>query len=220
MKNLFGMNSKFIEFMNTVADVAVINFCLLIGCIPVVTAGASVIAAFNAALKIYDAKDTHIFRQFWKAYVENLKHGIILTLGFGVILYGLWLDLQLFEAVEGNPVYFLIIGLIVFFVMLIHMMYIFPLEARYEGTLIQNLRNARKIGIRFFTKTLLILVLWVIEILLFYAVNDVLFVIGCLIGPMTLIMTDAGIVLPVFKELEREQRSGENGEEFSVSPEN
>lgn len=220
MKNLFGINSKFIEFMNTIADVAVINFCFLIGCLPVITAGASVIAAFNVALKIYEARDTHIFKQFWKAYAENLKHGILLTLGFGVIIYGIWMDLQLFEAVEGNPMYFIIVGLVVFFVMLLHMIYIFPLEARYEGSLIQNLRNARKIGVRFFTKTLLILVLWTVEILLFYGVNDVLFVIGCLIGPMTLIMTDAGILLPVFKELEREQRAGENGEEFSVSPEN
>ncbi len=220
MKNLFGINSKFIEFMNTIADVAVLNFCFLIGCIPIVTAGTSIIAAFNVALKIYDARDNHVFKQFWKAYWENLKHGIPLTFFFGIIMYGLWLDFQLFEAVEGNPVYFLMIGIVVFAVMLLHMIYIFPLEARYEGSLMQNLRNARKIGVRFFTKTLLIIVLWVVEILLFYGVNDILFVIGCVIGPMTLIMTDAGIVLPVFKELEREQRAGEDGEEFNSSPEN
>ncbi len=210
MKNLFGINSKFIEFMNTIADVAVVNFCFLIGCIPIITAGTSVIAAFNVALKIYDARDNHVFKQFWKAYVQNLKHGIVLTLFFGFAAWGLWLDFQLFEAVEGNPIYFIMIGILVFFILLLHMMYIFPLEARYECPLMQNIRNARKIGVRFFTKTLLIFVLWLVEILLFYGVNDVLFVIGCVIGPMTLIMTDAGIVLPIFKELEREQRAGED----------
>jgi uncharacterized membrane protein YesL len=220
MKSLFGINSKFIEFMNTLADVAVINFCFLLGCIPVITAGTSAIAAFNVALKIYESRDTHVFKQFWKAYKDNLKNGIVLTFLFGIIIYGLWLDIQLFEAVEGNPIYFLIIGIVVFTVTLLHLIYVLPLEARYEGGLLQNLRNARKIGVRFFTKTLLVLVLWGVEILLCYGINDVLFVIGCVIGPMTLIMTDAGIVLPIFKELEREQRAGEDGEEYNASPEN
>ncbi len=220
MKNLFGINSKFIEFMNTLADVAIVNFCFLIGCIPVLTVGTSAIAAFNVAFRIYDSRDDHVFKQFWMAYKDNLKHGILLTLGFGFIIYGLWLDLQLFEAVEGNPVYFLIVAIVVFAVMLLHLIYILPLEARYEGSLLQNLRNARKIGVRFFTKTLFVIVLWAVEIFLFYGINDVLFVIGCVIGPMTLIMTDAGIVFPVFKELEREQRAGEDGDEFNVSPEN
>ncbi len=219
MKNLFGINSKFIEFMNTLADVAVLNFCFLIGCIPVITAGTSAIAAFNVALKIYDSRDNRVFRQFWRAYKDNLKNGILLTFMFAFVIYGLWLDLQLFEAVEGNPVGFVIIAIVVSAVLLLHMIYILPLEARYDGGLMQNLKNARKIGVRFFTKTLLIVVLWAVEILLFYGINDVLFVIGCIIGPMTLIMTDAGIVLPVFKELERERRAGEDGEEFSTSPE-
>ncbi|MCR5824676.1 MAG: DUF624 domain-containing protein [Lachnospiraceae bacterium] len=220
MKNLFGINSKFIEFMNTLADVAVLNFCFLIGCIPILTVGTSTIAAFSVALKIYDSRDNHVFRQFRKAYAGNLKNGITLTVFGGFVIYCLWMDLQLFEAVEGNPIYFLIIGFTLLGIFLLHFIYIFPLEARYDSGLFTNLRNARKIGIRFFTKTLLILVLWFAEIFLFYGINDVLFVIGCVVGPMTLIMTDAGIVLPVVKELEREQKAGEDGEDFSASPEN
>lgn len=218
MKSFFSIDSKFIEFMNTLADVFVLNVCFLIGCIPIVTIGTAITAACSVGLKIYEGRENHVWKQFFMSYKENLKHGIPITLVTAVIIYALWLDMQLFNNIEGNPIYFLIVAMIVGIITLVNLIYVFPLESRYDNSLYQTLQNARKIAVRFWPRTILILVLLGVEFLLFYAVNDVLFVIGLCIGPMTMIMTICGIVEPIFSELEREQRAGEDGEDHNVSP--
>lgn len=230
MKNLFGVDSKFMDFMSTLANVFVLNICFLIGCIPVVTIGVSVTAAFNVSLKIYESRDAHVIKQFWLAYKENLKHGILLTFIFGLLIFGIIIDfIFAFPSVEGGRVldlgifelhisphddtlaiYFFIIGIIVSAVTLLHMIYVFPLEARYENTLWNAFTNARKIGIKYYGRTILIVVLLAVEIFLFYAINDVMFVIGLCIGPMIMIMTVAGIVFPVFKDIESDIATGES----------
>ncbi len=218
MKGFFSIDSKFIEFMNTLVDVFILNVCFLIGCIPLVTIGTSITAACSVGLKIYEGRENHVWKQFFLSYKENLKHGIPITLVTAVITYALWLDMQLFNNLENSPIYFLIIFMIVGFFTVVNLIYIFPLESRYDNSLYQTLQNARKIAVRYWPRTLLMLVLLTVEVFLFYGVNDVLFVVGLCIGPMTMIMTVCGVVLPVFEELEREQRAGEDGEEHNVSP--
>jgi len=209
---LFSYDSKFIEFMNTLVDVVVLNFLWLIGCIPIVTVGTSTIAAYSVALKIVENSEGKVFSQFWKAYKENLGHGCILTVIFAAAIYTVWISFQLFEAAEGNPIIFTIIGFVLVFFIVIHGIYIFPLEARYENKLWTALTNARRIGIRFFIKTLIIICLVGLEVWLFYGVNDILFVVGLLIGPMCIMLTISGMVMPIFRSLEKEAESLE-GEE-------
>lgn len=230
MKDFFKLDGKFADFMTTLANVFILNICFLIGCLPVITAGTSVTAAFSVALKIYESRDAHVIKSFWKAYLENMKHGIALTFIFGLLFFGIVFDFVFaFPSQEGGrvldfgmfelqiaphddtlAVFFFTIGIIVLLVTLLHMIYVFPLEARYEDRLWNTFSNARKIGLKYFGRTILIGVLIVFETFLFYGINDILFVIGLCIGPMIIIMTDAGIVLPVFKDVESNQASGEN----------
>ncbi len=231
MKEFFKADGKFNDFMTTLANVFVLNLCFLVGCLPVITAGVSVTAAFNVALKIYESRDAHVIKQFFTAYVENLKHGIALTFIFGALIFGIIIDfIFAFPSEEGGrlldfgffalkieahddkfAVFFFIIGIIVTAVTLLHMIYVFPLEARYENKLWNTFTNARRIGIKYFGRTLLIGVLLVVEVFLFYGINDVLFVIGLCIGPMIMIMTVAGIVLPVFKDVESNEATDGEG---------
>jgi len=209
---LFSYDSKFIEFMNTLVDIAVLNFLWLIGCIPIFTIGTSTIAAYSIALKIVDNTEGKIFSEFWKAYKENFKHGTILTILFAVAAYVVWIDLQLFEAVEGNPIIFTILAFVLIFLMVILGIYVFPLEARYENKLKIALSNAWRIGIRFFVKTLFIICIVGLEVWLFYGINDVLFIIGLIIGPICIMLTISGMVMPIFHTLEKEAQTAE-GEE-------
>lgn len=215
---LFSYDSKFIDFMNTLADVVVLNFMWLIGCIPIVTIGTSTIAAYTVTLKMVENRDSHIIRMYWKAFRDNLPHGILLTIGFGLAAWSVWLDFQLFHAVKGNPIMFLIIGFLLTFVFLLHFLYIFPLEARYSNTLVQAIKNAGRIAVRFYAKTILLLVLVGVEVFLFYGAGEVLFVVGLLIGPTSIMMTVSGVVLPIFKALELEAK-GNEGVDTGVSME-
>lgn len=215
---IFSYDSKFIEFMNTLVDVVVLNFMWLLGCAPIITIGTSTIAAYSVTLKMVENRENHVARMYWKAFKENLPHGIALTIGFGLLAWSIWMDFQLFHAVSGNPVMFLIVGFLLGFIFILHVLYIFPLEARYSNTLIQAVKNAGRIAVRFYAKTLLMMVLVAVEIFLFYGVGEVLFVIGLLIGPTSVMMTVSGIVLPIFQALELEAQ-GNEGVDTGVSME-
>ncbi len=199
----FNAESAFLYYGSRVVDLLLLNIMWAIGCIPLVTIGASTIAAFTVTLKMAEKRESAgVFRAFWSAYVHNMKHGIPLTLIAGVLLYGVWLDFQLFNNLEENALPFLIIGLIVLFVVFVHYIYVFPLEARYENTMFKNLANSRKIFIRFFLRSLGLLGILVIQVLLFMGINDFLFYVGLFVLPILMIYTTSQVIMPIFRKIE------------------
>ena len=117
--------------------------------------------------------------------------------------YVVYLDVQLFHAVEGNPTMFLIFGLIAGFVFFMTFIYAFPLSARYENSFINTLKNSVNIATRYFVRTLFLATLLVIEIILFMFSSTTLFF-GILIGPICIMLTISGFVNKFFQEIEKE----------------
>lgn len=213
----FNAESGFLYYGSRIVDLLLLNIMWAIGCIPLVTIGASTIAAFTVTLKMAEKRESAgAIRQFWSAYVHNLKHGVPLTLLAGVVLYGVWLDFQLFHNLEKNALPFLIIGLIVLFVLFMHYIYVFPLEARYENTLFKSLINSRKIFIRFFLRTLGLMGILVIQVLLFMGINSFLMYVGFFVLPILMIYTTSQIIMPIFRKIEGDSKASDG---FTISQE-
>lgn len=186
-------------------NLLILNFYWLLGCLPLVTIGTSTIAAFTVTLKmVEDREEPGMTVQFWSAYIHNLKHGIPLTLILAAAVYSIWLDFQMFNKLENNPMGFLILGLVVIFLLLAHYLYVFPLEARYENKLLTALSNSRKICIRFFVRTLGLVGILVIQVLLFTQVAPVITYIGIFCDPILMIYTTSQIIMPIFRKLDQD----------------
>ena len=186
-----------------ITNLLILNLFWVIGCLPVVTAGASTIAAYTVALKLAeDREGMSMTAQFWPAFLKNLKHGVPLTLLFGMGLYGAWLNYQCFDQLESHPILFMYLTLFTVILLLVHGVYIFPLEARYENSLLMGLVNARKIFIRFFPRTLGLLGIYAVQILLFTKTAPILSYVGLFVGPILMIYTTAQAVMPIFRRLE------------------
>ena len=186
-------------------NLLILNFYWLLGCLPLVTIGTSTIAAFTVTLKmVEDREEPGMTVQFWSAYIHNLKHGIPLTLILAAAVYSIWLDFQMFNKLENNPMGFLILGFVVIFLLLAHYLYVFPLEARYENKLLTALSNSRKICIRFFVRTLGLVGILVIQVLLFTQVAPVITYIGIFCGPILMIYTTSQIIMPIFRKLDQD----------------
>lgn len=186
-------------------NLLILNFYWFLGCLPLVTIGTSTIAAFTVTLKmVEDREEPGMTVQFWSAYIHNLKHGIPLTLILAAAVYSIWLDFQMFNKLENNPMGFLILGLVVIFLLLAHYLYVFPLEARYENKLLTALSNSRKICIRFFVRTLGLVGILVIQVLLFTQVAPVITYIGIFCGPILMIYTTSQIIMPIFRKLDQD----------------
>ena len=115
------IDSPFIQTGIQITNLLILNFFWIIGCIPIVTIGTSTIAAFTVTLKMTEGREgLSMTVQFWSAFVQNLKHGIPLTLILLAGIWSVWMDWQIFDKFDGNPIGFLILALAVIFLLLVH----------------------------------------------------------------------------------------------------
>lgn len=200
---LFSVDSPFYRFMVKLLDVIKLNFMWILFSLPIVTIGASTVAAMTVALRMVDDEEGYVCRSFVKAFKENWKQGIVLGLISIVAIYAVYLDFQLFEAVEGNPILFLMIGMVSCFVVVMCLIYAFPLLARYENTLIRTIQNSFRIARKYYGRTIMLLFLLAVEYVVFNFNTMMLFV-QFLVGPAIIFYTIAGISKRIFLELEKE----------------
>ncbi len=188
-----------------ITNLLIINLFWWIGCLPIVTIGTSTIAAYSLTLKMAeDSEPSGITKAFWSAWIHNLKHGIPLTLIFAFACYSAWISWQIFDQVDGNPMIFLVMTLIIILLLVMHYLYVCPLEARYQNSLWNNLHNARRIFARFFLRSLGMLVMLVAQFLLFTQVTPILTYIGLFCGPVLMFYTTSQITMPIFRKLEKD----------------
>lgn len=201
--NIFSVESPLYRFLTRFWDMIKLNFFWLLFSLPIITIGAATVAAYSVTLKMVDENEGYIVRDFIKAFKENWKQGIPLGIISMVAMYVVYMDFQIFNAVEGNPVIFLIMGIVACFVFTLSLLYAFPLSARYKNTIFKTLRNSLDISIRYFVRTLFLIAILSIEIILFMFNSTTVFF-GILIGPACLILTISGFALYFFRQIEKE----------------
>lgn len=202
----FSVESSFYRFLMKFLDVLKLNFIWILFSLPVITVGASTVAAMSVALKMVDDEEGYIGRSFLKAFKENWKQGTILWVITVIASYAVYLDFQLFEAVPENPVLFLVIGMVSAFVIILALLYSYPLLARYENTLFKTIQNSLDISRKYFGRTLLLIVVVGFEFLVFQF-NSTMIFFGIIIGPAFVIFTIASFSKRIFQEIEKEPGS-------------
>ena len=93
---LFSVDSPVYKFLSKFLDVVKLNFFWILFSIPVITVGASTVAAMSVGLKMVDDEEGYIGKNFLKAFKENWKLGTILWMITVVAVYAIYLDFQLF----------------------------------------------------------------------------------------------------------------------------
>lgn len=197
----FSVDSPLYKFISRLWDIVQLNFFWLLCCIPVVTAGASTVAACSVALKMAEDTEGYIARSFFKAFRENIKGGSLLGILTMVAAYAVYLDFQFWNATES--VVFLIMGMVAVLVFTMGLLYAFPLMARYENTFLRTLKNSYDISTRYFLRTLMMAAIVALEVILFLW-NTTLIAIGVLMGPAILIYTVCAFAIRTFRLIEKE----------------
>jgi len=184
-------------------DLVKLNFIWLLFSIPVVTIGASTVAAYTVTLKmVSDEESPHIFGEFFKGFKENWKQGLPLGLIHLLVLYSFYLNLEFFTKLEDASVMFLIAAMVIGFIGLLYLTYTFPLCARYHNSFFGILKNSANIAMKYFFTTLILwLLLGLLMFLFLY--NSTLLLIGLLIGPACMFLTVSGFAMKLFKEIEK-----------------
>lgn len=191
-------------------NLVILNFYWLLGCLPVVTIGVSTIAAYTVVLKMAEDRDeASMTAQFWRAYARNLKHGIPLSL---ILLAGcgsIWMDVKLIQEHTGDTTGLLTAGIILLVLLIIHFLYVFPLEARYQNKLLAGLANARGIFLYDLRRSLIVTAILLGEFVLVTQLNTPLRTFSVLFLPILMMYTVSKALLPTLQKLEEAVRQRE-----------
>lgn len=182
-----------------------LNILWLIGCIPVVTAGASTCAAYAVTLRLADDDEEvssfgGIARRFFKAYKQDLLQGILIlifTVACGAGGY------FIFKAFQESGFNIIKIAVLAGYALLafVFNMYSYPLIARYSNTFVNTLRNSVALFLQYVNSSLKTLVIVVVELVVLYFTRYAFFA-GFVILPAVIFYTVSLTVKDIFVRLE------------------
>lgn len=190
-------------------NLLILNLYWIIGCLPVITIGVSTIAAYTVTLKmVEDREGSSMTVQFWKAYVKNLKHGVPLSL---ILLAGcgsIWADVKMIQNHTGDSMGLLTAGILLLLLLVLHFLYLFPLEARYQNSLLTGISNARGIFLCNLGRSLGLTGILLVEFLLVTQLNTPLRTFSIIFLPILMIYTVSKAAFPMFRKLEETAGKG------------
>ncbi len=159
-------SGKIYDGLSKIGDMFILNLIYVLSCIPVITIGASTTALYYTTLKMAENKESYVWRDYWKAFKMNLKQAtaiwLVVFIGWAVIV----LDVLLaggFGTQLGTVVAIMMVIAAIFLGVL--SLYVFPLLARFDNTVMRTMKNAVLIAIRHLPSTVLILLIHAVPLL-------------------------------------------------------
>ena len=169
LQKLFNPDNALMVTMAQITDCIFLSLFWLLGCFPVITAGASTAALYDAVYHGFRKKDKHSWQRFLSTFKENLKGSILPCLIILVILgitgYGL---IQLWNgAVMGTLSWALFAGGAFAGVLVLGILSVlFPMLSRFENSFGALMRNTLFIALANLPRTLVLGILNALTIFL------------------------------------------------------
>lgn len=158
------MDSMLGRFLYWIADIFILNILWIIFSLPIFTIGASTTALYYSMMQRQRRDESYIHKNFIKAFKENFKQSTILWLIMILVALVLFADLRigLFFNINQNLLIgkiFIVVSVILMIPYLFVLLYIFPIQAKFENTIKDNLKNAILMAIGHLGYTLLLLMI-------------------------------------------------------------
>lgn len=169
----FGYDGPLAEMARRLGRLMFLNLCVIVCSLPVFTIGAAVTALY--AVFLNGSEDSGAAKLYFRAFSQNFKKATLIwlpMLGAGIVLC---VSAYLLFAYQVPGAGLLRVLLIVLFVVYCsYGSYVFPLQAHYENTVRQTMKNACILGVGMFLPgivmtaiTLLPLILLLFDLRLF-----------------------------------------------------
>lgn len=164
---MFNLESPLMRGLTKVFDLMVLNFLVIMCCIPIITIGPAITALFYVTMKMTVNEDAYIVKSFLKSFRQNFKQAIFIWIFVAVVGIATIANyFIMFQVGSEFPVLLavFIVAIEIFFG--IAMLYIFPLLARFENTSVALLKNAVLLSILHFPTTILLAILFLLPLIL------------------------------------------------------
>lgn len=204
MGKFFDMDSPVMRILNRVGDLMIMNFLMILCCIPVITAGAAFTAMHYVLLKIVRGQEGYLIKGFFKSFKENFRQATIIWLLMLLVIAVYVGDSLIFNYSALTFPKPLVIAVVAVAVLLAMMaVYVFPLQARFENSIKNTLKNAMILAFANLPKTLLMMGCYILPLVIgYFSTYALLFIF--LFGISAPAYGAAWIYSGIFKKLEPE----------------
>lgn len=169
MSKFFDMDSPVMRILNRVGDLMIMNFLMILCCIPVITAGAAFTAMHYVLLKIVRGEEGYLIKGFFKSFKENFRQATtiwILMLVVIAVYVGDSLIFNYSALTFPKPLVIAVVAVAVLLAMMA--VYVFPLQARFENSIKNTLKNAMILAFANLPKTLLMMGCYILPVVIGY----------------------------------------------------
>lgn len=140
----FGENNPVWKAVNRYADMVVLGLLFVVTCIPVFTIGAALCAFYYTAMDSLRKEDGYIFKRYFASFGKNFKKGTLIWLIMLVLggLCGMNVYCWVMNSDMKIAVVMLAISAIMTIAWVMTLLFVFPLQARFENTIGGTIQNA------------------------------------------------------------------------------
>lgn len=133
-RGMFDYEGSFYHYTGKVCDTMILSILWFLGCLPVITVGASFSALYAAASRSVRRNIGSVVSEYWKSYKRELKKSMLLWVIFAGAIFMLLLNIGIIWAVTDGLFrlfLFMLYGMILIIV-ITAMCYVFPALSRFE----------------------------------------------------------------------------------------
>ena len=175
MDKIIDIDSPFVRTVNKITDLVVLNLWTLLCSIPIITIGASFSAAHYVALKLRRNEEGYTTREFFKAFKQNFKKATLIWLIILFAIIVLALDFYIMRNMDlGIPKIVQGVIMVVTALLACTVMWVFPLQAKFENTIKQTIKNAFSLSMIQAPRTLLMLVMHALPFVLCFSIYQIM----------------------------------------------
>ncbi len=168
MKTLFSLDSPVMKLLRQFTDLMILNLLWLLGCLPIITIGASTTALYQSIIKMRKGEDGRPWSEFWNFFRSNFKQATILFFVVAVVIALTVVDILVIVSFIPNTSIFLKILMLLPFLLVIPALgYVFPLQAQFDNSVTNTLKNAWIMSMIHFLVSIIVLVINLIPVVMF-----------------------------------------------------
>ena len=139
---MFSLDSKFMQIINRITDLLILNLLFVVTSIPVVTIGASMTAMYTVCFRFDEDWEEGVFKTYFRAFRSNFRQATVIWLILALILFLCVGDFLICLPQTNGLRYLAVVAAILGFLALLTFSLVFPLLSRFDNTVKNTLKNA------------------------------------------------------------------------------
>lgn len=158
---MFKLDNPIVLFFNKIADIIFLNLLALVCSIPIITIGASWTATYYVTVKMVRGEESYIWKDFFKSFKQNFLQATAIWLINIAVIAVLLADMYIMAngLIKQAPKFLYVVALFTVIVVLIVMVYVYPVLSHFANTIGKTIKNALLLAVANLPYTVLFVVL-------------------------------------------------------------